>query len=129
MQVLKDASDIQQYCEDWLHQYRGEGSIVLRPKTVEECSAILKYCNDRKLAVNLQGGNTGLVGGSVPVFDEIVVSTSLMNSIIKYVECILMYNTIVVCTAGSTHKFSAYIVIQRIAARRMTGTTGVMSFA
>jgi FAD/FMN-containing dehydrogenase len=28
-----------------------------------------------------QGGNTGLVGGSVPVFDEIILSTSLMNSI------------------------------------------------
>jgi FAD/FMN-containing dehydrogenase len=27
----------------------------------------------------MQGGNTGLVGGSVPVFDEIVLSTLLMN--------------------------------------------------
>jgi FAD/FMN-containing dehydrogenase len=38
-------------------------------------SAILKYCNEKKLAVVPQGGNTGLVGGSVPVFDEIVLST------------------------------------------------------
>ena len=28
-----------------------------------------------------QGGNTGLVGGSVPVFDEVVISTTLMNNI------------------------------------------------
>lgn len=47
-------------------------------------SAILKYCNDHKLAVCPQGGNTGLVGGSVPVFDEIIISTSLMNKIIDF---------------------------------------------
>lgn len=28
-----------------------------------------------------QGGNTGLVGGAVPVFDEIIISTANMSSI------------------------------------------------
>jgi FAD/FMN-containing dehydrogenase len=46
-------------------------------------SAILKYCNEKKLAVVPQGGNTGLVGGSVPVFDEIVLSTQLMNQVLS----------------------------------------------
>ena len=36
-----------------------------------QVSQILKYCNSRCLAVVPQGGNTGLVGGSVPVFDEV----------------------------------------------------------
>ena len=31
-----------------------------------------------------QGGNTGLVGGSVPVFDEVVISTQKMNKIVKF---------------------------------------------
>lgn len=44
-------------------------------------SRILRYCNNRKLAVCPQGGNTGLVGGSVPVFDEVILSTQLMNRI------------------------------------------------
>lgn len=35
-------------------------------------SEILKYCNARHLPVVPQGGNTGLVGGSVPVFDEVM---------------------------------------------------------
>ena len=61
----------------------GFSSIVLKPRTTEEVSAILKHCNERKLAVCPQGGNTGLVGGGVPVFDEIVISTSLMNKIIN----------------------------------------------
>lgn len=34
--------------------------------------------------MNTQGGNTGLVGGSVPVFDEIILSTALMNQIISF---------------------------------------------
>jgi len=47
-------------------------------------SKILSYCNDRRLAVVPQGGNTGLVGGSVPVFDEIVVSMQLMNRVLSF---------------------------------------------
>ena len=33
-----------------------------------------------------QGGNTGLVGGSVPVWDEVVVSTAAMNSVLAFDE-------------------------------------------
>lgn len=55
---------------------------MLKPKSTAEVSAVLKYCNDRKLAVCPQGGNTGLVGGSVPVFDEVVINLMLMNKII-----------------------------------------------
>ena len=43
---------------------------------------MLRHCHRRRLAVCPQGGNTGLVGGSTPVFDEVVLSTSLMNNII-----------------------------------------------
>ena len=52
------------------------------PKTTEEVSAVLKYCSERRLAVVPQGASTSLVGGSVPVFDEIIVSTSQMNEVI-----------------------------------------------
>ena len=62
----------------------GYSKCVLKPKTTEEVSAILKYCNERRLAVCPQGGNTGLAGGSNPVFDEVIVSTSLMNKIISF---------------------------------------------
>ncbi|XP_037041419.1 D-2-hydroxyglutarate dehydrogenase, mitochondrial isoform X2 [Bradysia coprophila] len=79
--VLLDESDTQSYNIDFMKSVRGFSRVVLKPKTTEEVSGILRYCNDRKLAVCPQGGNTGLVGGSVPVFDEIVVSTQLMNRI------------------------------------------------
>jgi len=80
--VTKDAShDIETFNRDWMKKYRGHTKLVLRPKNTEEVSKILKYCSKNKLAVVPQGGNSGLVGGSVPVFDEIVVSLSRMNQI------------------------------------------------
>ncbi|OWF56209.1 D-2-hydroxyglutarate dehydrogenase, mitochondrial-like [Mizuhopecten yessoensis] len=84
--VLADASEIEGYNTDWLRTCRGCSELVLRPKTTEEVSAILNYCNTHNLAVVPQGGNTGLVGGSVPVFDEVVVSTQLLNQIISLDE-------------------------------------------
>lgn len=54
--------------------------IKMHSETLFSC----RYCYERNLAVNPQGGNTGLVGGSVPVFDEIILSTAVMNRIISF---------------------------------------------
>ena len=62
----------------------GSSQVLLRPKTTEEVSAILHHCYDNNLAVVPQGGNTGLVGGSVPVFDEVIISTQLMYDVISF---------------------------------------------
>lgn len=70
--------------------------MLLKPKTTDEVSAILRHCNDRKLAVCPQGGNTGLVGGSVPVFDEIILCTQLMDQI----EHIDRVSGILTCQSG-----------------------------
>ena len=67
-------------------KYRGASSVVLRPNSTAQVQKILAHCSERRLAVVPQGGNTGLVGGSVPVFDEVVVSTSRMNSIRSFDE-------------------------------------------
>ncbi|KAK9423494.1 putative D-lactate dehydrogenase [Seiridium unicorne] len=75
------SDDMEPYNGDWMRKYRGHCKLVLKPGSTEEVSKILKYCNDNMLAVVPQGGNTGLVGGSVPVFDEIVLNTSRLNQI------------------------------------------------
>lgn len=80
--MTKDAiDDIEPFNSDWMRKFRGHAQLVLKPSTTEEVSKILKYCNDNMLAVVPQSGNTGLVGGSVPVFDEIVINMQKMNSI------------------------------------------------
>ncbi|TVY45335.1 putative D-lactate dehydrogenase, mitochondrial [Lachnellula occidentalis] len=85
--VTKDATDdIEPFNGDWMRKYRGHTKLVLKPGSTEEVSKVLKYCNDNMLAVVPQGGNSGLVGGSVPVFDEIVVNMSRMNQIRSFDE-------------------------------------------
>ncbi|PLB41740.1 FAD-binding oxidoreductase [Aspergillus candidus] len=80
--VTTDATDdIEPFNGDWMRKYRGHTRLVLKPRSKEEVSEVMKYCNERKLAVVPQGGNTGLVGGSVPVFDEIVLNLSRMNQV------------------------------------------------
>ena len=81
--VVSDPEECEGYNIDHINIVRGKSNLVLRPKTTEEVSAILKYCDEKRLAVCPQSGNTGLVGGSVPVFDEIVVSMKLMNKLIE----------------------------------------------
>ena len=85
--VTKDATDdLEPFNGDWMRKYRGHTKLVLKPGSTEEVSKILKYCNDNMLAVVPQGGNSGLVGGSVPVFDEIVINMSRMNEIRSFDE-------------------------------------------
>lgn len=85
--VNQDAgADIEPFNSDWMRKYRGHAKLVVKPGSTEEVSKILKYCNDNMLAVVPQGGNTGLVGGSVPVFDEIVINLSRMNQIRSFDE-------------------------------------------
>ncbi|MCJ1460882.1 hypothetical protein MMC28_011264 [Mycoblastus sanguinarius] len=80
--VSQDATeDLEPFNSDWMRKYKGHTKLVIKPGSTEQVSKVLKYCNDNVLAVVPQGGNSGLVGGSVPVYDEIVISMSRMNSI------------------------------------------------
>ena len=54
---------------------------MLKPRTTEEVSKIVKYCNEKRIGIVPQGGNTGLVGGSVPVRDEVILNLSNLNKI------------------------------------------------
>ncbi|CEP18157.1 hypothetical protein [Parasitella parasitica] len=80
-EVDYESSNILQYNTDWFNLYRGSSSLCLFPTTTSQVSQILKYCNKQRLAVVPQGGNTGVSGGAIPVFDEIIVNTSKMNKI------------------------------------------------
>ncbi|XP_004637503.1 D-2-hydroxyglutarate dehydrogenase, mitochondrial [Octodon degus] len=94
--VVTDPADLEVANVDWLRTVRGCSKVLLRPRTTEEVSCILRHCHQRNLAVNPQGGNTGLVGGSVPVFDEIILSTALMNQVISFHDV----SGILLCQAG-----------------------------
>ncbi|GAA5973693.1 hypothetical protein JCM21900_006517 [Sporobolomyces salmonicolor] len=76
--------DLVGYNTDWMDKYKGNSPVLLKPKTTEEVSKILAYCYKQRIAVVPQGGNTGLVGGGVPVYDELILSTEGLNQIREF---------------------------------------------
>jgi len=64
--VLTSPATMAGYLVDWTGNFSGDALAVVRPSTTEEVSAIIRLCSQYGVAVTTQGGNTGLVGGSVP---------------------------------------------------------------
>jgi len=64
--VLTDPALMEQYVVDWSRRWRGDAALVVRPGSTDEVAGVLRACSARGVPVVTQGGNTGLVGGSVP---------------------------------------------------------------
>jgi len=64
--VLTDPDLRSTYETDWTRRWHGDATAVVRPASTEEVIAVLLACAAAGAAVIPQGGNTGLVGGSVP---------------------------------------------------------------
>jgi FAD/FMN-containing dehydrogenase len=81
--VITDAADIDPYVRDWRGNYVGKTAVVVRPAITEEVAAVVKLCAETKTPIVPQGGNTGMVGGSVPDAsgNAIVLSLKRMNRI------------------------------------------------
>ncbi|MGH9295923.1 MAG: FAD-binding oxidoreductase, partial [Acidimicrobiales bacterium] len=54
------------YERDWTGRFSGRCLAVVRPRDTGQVAAVLELCSRQNIAVVPQGGNTGLVGGSVP---------------------------------------------------------------
>ncbi len=59
---------------DWTGRFRGATPAVVRPVDTVEVAGVLDVCRRHSIAVVPQGGNTGMVGGGVPLAGEVVVS-------------------------------------------------------
>lgn len=94
--VITEKDELDVANTDWMRKYKGSSKVMLRPRTTQQVSELLSYCNSKNLAVVPQGGNTGLVGGSIPIFDEVILSLGAMNNIISFDEV----NGVLVCEAG-----------------------------
>ena len=64
--VLTDPGLLAGYVTDWTGRYQGLAGCVVRPGSAAEAAAVLRCCAALGVPVIPQGGNTGLVGGSVP---------------------------------------------------------------
>ena len=78
---LTDAALRASYETDWTRRFHGEARAVVRPASTDEVARVLIACADAGVGVVPQGGNTGLVGGSVPRGGEVVLSLLRLNEI------------------------------------------------
>ena len=64
-QVLTEG-DLSAYEIDWRKRYHGRALAVVRPGSTSEVAAVVRACAEHGAGLVPQGGNTGMVGGSVP---------------------------------------------------------------
>ena len=84
--ALSSPDDMAPFVKDWRGRYSTKAALVLRPRSVEEISEIMKLASETKTPVIPQAGNTGLVGGGIPLegggSGEIILSIGRLNQVL-----------------------------------------------
>jgi FAD/FMN-containing dehydrogenase len=78
-----DPADMARYCSDWHRDVTSGAVAVVRPGTTEEVAHVVRTCARLGLTVIPQGGNTGLVLGSISDAPDrsVIISLERMNRI------------------------------------------------
>lgn len=84
--IFRDEESFETYSKDYTEDLRFLPEIIIKPKTTEEVSAILKYCNENNICVTPRGAGTGLSGGALPVFGGVVLAMEKFNRILSIDE-------------------------------------------
>ncbi|WP_282607117.1 FAD-binding oxidoreductase [Pelagibius sp. Alg239-R121] len=81
--VLTASEDLAPHLQEMRGLYLGDAPCVIKPGSTEEVATVVKICARHGMAVVPQGGNTGLVGGGIPITSDkaIVLSLSRMNTV------------------------------------------------
>jgi FAD/FMN-containing dehydrogenase len=77
--VLTDPDLAASYETDWTGRWVGRARCVVRPRDPAQVAAVVRACVTHGAAIVPQGGNTGLVGGSVPRGGEVLLSLARLG--------------------------------------------------
>jgi glycolate oxidase len=91
--VHTDAENMEKYGRDETENLLFPPDIVIKPRTAEELSEVMKICNAHQIPVTARGAGTGLSGGALPQFGGVLVSFERMNSILEIDERNLQVTT------------------------------------
>ena len=80
--VIAREEEMRAYETDALTAYRQMPMVVVLPSTVEQVSAVLKYCHDNDVKVVPRGAGTSLSGGALPLEDGVLLSMMKFNRIL-----------------------------------------------
>ncbi|MFC7433268.1 FAD-binding oxidoreductase [Hydrogenophaga bisanensis] len=78
-----DGNDLSAWEQDWRKRAHGHALAVVRPGSTDEVSAVVRACAAAGHSMVPQGGNTGLVVGSVPDDSghQVVLSLTRLNQV------------------------------------------------
>jgi FAD/FMN-containing dehydrogenase len=81
--LAPDAALLEKHTRDFCVTGRTDVGVqaLVFPRNTSQVSKVLAYCNERGIAVQPQGGMTGLAGGAVPVGPCVIVSLERMRAI------------------------------------------------
>ena len=80
--VAQIAGDVpERYWTDWSGTPPQQPLALVRPRTTEEVSTLMRLCTAHRIAVVPQGGLTGLAGAAVPTQGVVAVSMERFNVI------------------------------------------------
>ena len=82
-EVLTGSAINEDYAHDELGGISSMPEVLVRVRSTEEVSAIMKLAYSRNIPVTVRGSGTGLVGGAVPIHGGILLETSKMNKILS----------------------------------------------
>ena len=91
--VLTDAESLEKHGHDETEHLLFIPQVVLRPRTTEEISRIMRICNEHLIPVTPRGAGTGLSGGALPHLGGVLISTDRMNVILDIDEQNLQVTT------------------------------------
>jgi len=80
--ILTDTEQLERCAHDETEDLHYMPEIVLQPESVEEISAIMKYCNEQQIPVTPRGAGTGLSGGALAVHGGVVLDMKRFNKIL-----------------------------------------------
>jgi len=84
--ISTNLEQLEKYGRDETEDLMFKPEVVLKPKTVEQISLIMKFANTHAIPVTVRGAGTGLSGGALPIFGGIVLSMEYFNQILKIDE-------------------------------------------
>jgi len=99
--VITEPETLKPHLEEWRGKFFGQTDVMLMPPNSDTLAKAVKYCSDHDIKIVPQGGNTGLVGGSLPGLgndNEILINTSRMSRVLH----VDSHNMSITAEAGCT---------------------------
>jgi glycolate oxidase len=84
--VVTNHDDLEKYSHDETEDLSYYPEVVVKPRSAQEISALLKICNEHLIPVTPRGAGTGLSGGALSIMGGLLISMERFDQILNIDE-------------------------------------------